>query len=204
MKKRTVIVIEGTDGSGKETQAKLLTKSLERKGIEVMPLSFLCYGTPACASVEMYLRGEFGKNPGDVSPYAASDAYAIDRYASFKMRWEKSYVNGGVFVADRYTTSNAVHQATKLPPEDRAAFLSWLYDFEYVKMGISAPNLVVYLDIPPEGSLKALAARSEKANEGFLRKSRENALEIAQNSGWVVVKVGNKNGFFQRTLFMPI
>lgn len=207
MSKGTLIVIEGTDGSGKETQAKLLTKSLERRGLEVTLLSFPCYGTPACAPTEMYLRGEFGKNPGDVSPYAASVTYAIDRYASFKTRWENTYNKGGIFIADRYTTSNAVHQASKLPPEERKAFLDWLYDIEYVKMGIPVPDLVIYLDIPPEGTLKALSARSGKpgvqhdiheTNGEFLTKSRENALEIARHSGWLVVKAGDENGFFTR------
>ena len=164
MKKGTLIVIEGTDGSGKETQAKLLCQSLERLCLPVNFLSFPCYGTPACAPVEMYLGGKFGKKPEDVSPYAASVMYAIDRYASFKTRWAAAYEKGEIFVADRYTTSNAVHQAAKLPPEDRAAYLEWLYYIEY--------NIIAE----------------------FLRRSRENALGIVQSSGWKVVAAGNKNG----------
>lgn len=203
MKKGTLIVIEGTDGSGKETQARLLCQALEKKGLSVNFLSFPCYGTPACAPVEMYLGGKFGKKPEDVSPYAASVMYAIDRYASFKTKWAATYEKGEIFVADRYTTSNAVHQAAKLPPEERAAYLKWLYDIEYNKIGIPSPDLVVYLDLTPEASGKMLKERSGKpgvqhdiheTNGEFLRKSRENALGIAWDSGWEVVTAGDKNG----------
>ena len=203
MKKGTLIVIEGTDGSGKETQARLLSQALEKKGLSVNFLSFPCYGTPACAPVEMYLGGKFGKKPEDVSPYAASVMYAIDRYASFKTKWAATYEKGEIFVADRYTTSNAVHQAAKLPPEERAIYLKWLYDIEYNKIGIPSPDLVVYLDLPPEASGKMLKERSGKpgvqhdiheTNGEFLRKSRENALGIARDSGWEVVTAGDKNG----------
>jgi len=203
MKKGTLIVIEGTDGSGKETQARLLCQALEKKGLSVNFLSFPCYGTPACAPVEMYLGGKFGKKPEDVSPYAASVMYAIDRYASFKTKWAATYEKGEIFVADRYTTSNAVHQAAKLPPEEQAAYLKWLYDIEYNKIGIPSPDLVVYLDLTPEASGKMLKERSGKpgvqhdiheTNGEFLRKSRENALGIAWDSGWEVVTAGDKNG----------
>lgn len=203
MKKGTLIVIEGTDGSGKETQARLLCQALEKKGLSVNFLSFPCYRTPACAPVEMYLGGKFGKKPEDVSPYAASVMYAIDRYASFKTKWAATYEKGEIFVADRYTTSNAVHQAAKLPPEERAAYLKWLYDIEYNKIGIPSPDLVVYLDLTPEASGKMLKERSGKpgvqhdiheTNGEFLRKSRENALGIARDSGWEVVTAGDKNG----------
>lgn len=203
MKKGTLIVIEGTDGSGKETQARLLCQALEKKGLSVNFLSFPCYGTSACAPVEMYLGGKFGKKPEDVSPYAASVMYAIDRYASFKTKWAATYEKGEIFVADRYTTSNAVHQAAKLPPEERAAYLKWLYDIEYNKIGIPSPDLVVYLDLTPEASGKMLKERSGKpgvqhdiheTNGEFLRKSRENALGIARDSGWEVVTAGDKNG----------
>lgn len=203
MKKGTLVVIEGTDGSGKETQAKLLCQTLERKCFPVNFLSFPCYGTPACAPVEMYLGGKFGKKPEDVSPYAASVMYAIDRYASFKTKWAAAYARGEIFVADRYTTSNAVHQAAKLPLDERASFLEWLYDIEYKKISIPAPDLVVYLDLPPEASGKMLKDRSGKpgvqhdiheTNSEFLRKSRENALGIAKDSGWEIVAAGDKNG----------
>lgn len=207
MKKGTLIVIEGTDGSGKETQARLLCQALEKKGLSVNFLSFPCYGTPACAPVEMYLGGKFGKKPEDVSPYAASVMYAIDRYASFKTKWAATYEKGEIFVADRYTTSNAVHQAAKLPPEERAAYLKWLYDIEYNKIGIPSPDLVVYLDLTPEASGKMLKERSGKpgvqhdiheTNGEFLRKSRENALGIARDSGWEVVTAGDKNGAYTK------
>ena len=211
MKKGTLIVIEGTDGSGKETQARLLCQALEKKGLSVNFLSFPCYGTPACAPVEMYLGGKFGKKPEDVSPYAASVMYAIDRYASFKTKWAATYEKGEIFVADRYTTSNAVHQAAKLPPEERAIYLKWLYDIEYNKIGIPSPDLVVYLDLPPEASGKMLKERSGKpgvqhdiheTNGEFLRKSRENALGIARDCCWEVVTEGDKFGPYTKESFI--
>ena len=122
---------------------------------------------------------------------------------SFKTKWAATYEKGEIFVADRYTTSNAVHQAAKLPPEERAAYLKWLYDIEYNKIGIPSPDLVVYLDLTPEASGKMLKERSGKpgvqhdiheTNGEFLRKSRENALGIARDSGWEVVTAGDKNG----------
>lgn len=82
-----LIVIEGTDGTGKETQTKLLGRALLSEGINLKEISFPHYGTTACGPVEMYLRGDFGKNPEDVSPYAATTLYAIDRFASYKMEW---------------------------------------------------------------------------------------------------------------------
>ena len=163
MEKGRLIVLEGTDGSGKETQTRLLCESLEKKGCKLQRLSFPCYGTPAAVSLEMYLRGDFGKHPGDVGPYAASMFYATDRFASYKTGWGKFYEDGGMVISDRYTTSNAIHQGCKLPDGKRQDYLEWLYDFEYQKIGLPAPDLVIYLDVPTEISVKNAAERAGKA-----------------------------------------
>ena len=123
-----LIVIEGTDGSGKSTQFRLLTSRLEQEQIPFQKLVFPRYSEPSSALIRMYLGGEFGTSPNSVNAYAASTVYAVDRYASYKMDWGEWYENGGLVVSDRYTTSNAVHQASKEPEEGRKAFLSWLYD----------------------------------------------------------------------------
>ena len=108
-----LIVLEGTDGSGKSTQFRLLCERLEREGIPFRRLVFPQYQEPSSALLRMYLNGEFGSHPSDVNPYAASTFYAVDRYASWKKVWGEYYQNGGLVLSDRYTTSNAVHQACK-------------------------------------------------------------------------------------------
>ena len=133
-----LIVIEGTDGSGKSTQFRLLTQRLNQEGKAFEQLVFPQYSEPSSALIRMYLGGEFGTHPGDVNAYAASAFFAVDRYASFQKVWGQYYKDGGLIVSDRYTTSNAVHQASKEPEEKRADFLAWLYDFEYDNLGFPA------------------------------------------------------------------
>ncbi|MBO5852681.1 MAG: thymidylate kinase, partial [Clostridia bacterium] len=156
-----LIVIEGLDGSGKSTHLKLLPEGLKNIGIDSKSVSFPCYEDDSSALIKMYLAGEFGSKPGDVNAYAASCFYACDRYASFKKNWGEYYKGGGVVVSGRYTTSNAVHQCSKLEKEQWADFLDWLYDFEYVKLGIPKPDKVIFLDMPTEVSQKLLDGRYE-------------------------------------------
>ena len=143
-----LIVIEGTDGSGKSTQFRLLTERLSQEGKKFQRLVFPQYAEPSSALIRMYLGGEFGTNPSDVNAYAASAFYAVDRYASYKKVWGKWYEEGGLVVSDRYTTSNAVHQASKEPEDQQGTFLNWLYEFEYGKLGLPRPDLTIYLDVP--------------------------------------------------------
>ena len=136
-----LIVIEGLDGSGKGTQAELLAKNLEAQGKAVRKISFPDYVSDSSALVKMYLSGQFGSRPEDVNAYAASTFYAVDRFASFKRDWGGFYEDGGIVVADRYTTSNAVHQCSKLPQEQWDAFLAWLFDFEYHLLGMMGDKI---------------------------------------------------------------
>ena len=154
-----LIVIEGTDGSGKSTQFRLLTDRLESEQVKFQKLVFPQYSEPSSALIRMYLGGEFGKSPSDVNAYAASAFYSVDRYASYRKVWGKWYEEGGLVVSDRYTTSNAVHQASKEPEDKREDFLNWLYDFEYDKLGLPRPDLVLYLDMPTEKSVELLRGR---------------------------------------------
>ena len=135
-------VIEGLDGSGKATQAKLLAAHLAESGCKVMEITFPDYESDSSALVKMYLSGQFGDKPDDVNPYAASSFYAVDRYASYKTKWGSFYEAGGIVIADRYTTSNAVHQCSKLPPEQWNDFLRWAFDYEYRLLGLPAPDAV--------------------------------------------------------------
>ena len=191
--KGKLIVFEGTDGSGKATQTRLLAERLRSEGKEIRQITFPRYDNDSSALIRMYLGGEFGTEPGDVNAYAASAFYAVDRFASYKQDWGGFYENGGLVVADRYTTSNAVHQASKLPKEEREAYLNWLFHFEYELMGLPKPDVVFYLDIPTEitGEMrrKREAATNTQADihekdEQYLRRCRENAVAVADFCGW--------------------
>lgn len=194
--KGQLIVIEGLDGSGKATQANRLLEALAAQGKPVRKVSFPNYASDASAPIRMYLAGEFGKDPSAVNAYAASTFFAVDRYASFKKDWAEFYENGGIIIADRYTTSNAVHQCSKLPKEQWDGYLSWLFDFEYRLMGIPAPDRVIYLQVDPTVSQKLMTGRyrgdeSKKdiheSNLSYLDRSREAAEYCAQALGWQTV-----------------
>lgn len=159
-----LIVFEGVDGSGKSTQYKLLCDHLKEQGIVFRNLVFPRYSEPSSALIRMYLAGEFGDKPGDVNAYAASAFFAVDRYASYVQDWRAFYLAGGLVVTDRYTTSNAVHQASKLPPEEREGFLRWLYEFEYERMGLPVPDLVLFVDADLETALSHLRKRETETN----------------------------------------
>lgn len=193
MSKGRLLVIEGLDGSGKATQAKLLASHLAESGRKVMEITFPDYESDSSALVKMYLSGQFGDKPDDVNPYAASSFYAVDRYASYKTKWGSFYEAGGIVIADRYTTSNAVHQTSKLPAGERRAFLDWLFDFEYGKLGLPAPTRVLYLDMPTELTEQMMRRREQQThthadiheqNDAYLRACRENAASVVDYCGW--------------------
>ncbi len=154
-----LIVIEGLDGSGKATQAKRLAAALTAEGKSVKEISFPNYESDSSALVKMYLSGAFGGAPGDVNAWAASIFYAADRYAGMKQDWGRFYEAGGILIADRYTTSNAVHQCCKLPAGDWDQYLEWLFDLEYRKLGLPEPDKVLYLRLPVEYSLRLMTER---------------------------------------------
>jgi len=201
--KGKLIVLEGTDGSGKATQAKLLLRSLEEQGVLCREIDFPRYGNPFAGPVTRYLQGALGSRPGDVNAYAASTMFAVDRYASYKEDWGGFYESGGVVVANRYTTSNAVHQASKLPEGERRAYLDWLFDLEYCRLGLPKPDLVLYLDMPAETADRLMRRREQETNTqadiherdaAYLRRCRENARRIARDLGWTVVDCAAGDG----------
>jgi len=191
-----LIVIEGTDGSGKSTQFGLLTQRLEREHRAFQKLVFPQYSEPSSALIKMYLGGEFGTSPSDVNAYASSAFYAVDRFASYKKVWGQWYENGGLVVSDRYTTSNAVHQASKEPCEKQPEFLKWLYEFEYEKLGLPRPDLVLYLDMPTDFTEKLLRRREQatnthadihEQNHDYLATCRRAGKAAAAYYGWTVI-----------------
>lgn len=191
--KGKLIVIEGLDGSGKSTQLSLLKQRLAAQGVCVTRIKLPNYDDPSCELVKMYLAGRFGGSPDAVNAYAASSFYAVDRYVSYHCYWKEAYCAGGIILADRYTTSNAYHQITKLSEDERDSYLEWLEDFEYGKLGIPAPDAVVYLDMPIEASQKLMTSRyngdeSKKdiheKNVAYLAACREAAEYSCEKLGW--------------------
>ena len=196
MKKGKILVIEGTDGSGKQTQTKMLAEKLEKEGMPFMEISFPRYEKTSSEFVKMYLNGEFGEKAEDVSAYTASTFYALDRYVSYKKEFGEFYNNGGIILADRYTTSNMVHQASKIQDDkDREKFLNWLYDYEYKILAIPQPDTVIYLNMPRKYAIQLMKDRENKIthqvqkdihekDEEYLQKAYENACNLAKKYNW--------------------
>lgn len=191
-----IIVIEGLDGSGKATQTDLLYKKLISEGKNVKKLTFPCYDSQSSALVKMYLGGELGDDPNAVNPYTASAFYAVDRVASFLKDWKTDYDNGTIFLCDRYSTSNPIYQLSKLNENEFDNFLEWLNDFEHTKLGIPAPDFVLYLNMPIDISQSLMAKRyngdEEKKdihekNISFLEKCHKSAKYCANKLGWEVI-----------------
>lgn len=192
-----LIVIEGLDGSGKSTQIEILKKRLADCGKSVKQIKLPDYDSKSSTLVKMYLGGEFGDDPSDVNTYAASLFYTVDRYANYKNVWETEYLDGTLILADRYTTSNAVHQTVKLPKENWDSYLDWLFETEYVKVGVPKPDSVIFLDMDVDISQKLMSKRYcgeetkkdvHEANVDYLKRCHEAALYAAKRFGWSVIK----------------
>ena len=196
-KKCKLIIIEAGDGAGKATQTKALYEHLCREGYRVHRVEFPDYAADSSMLVRMYLRGDFGGHAEDVNAYAASTFFAVDRYASYRMKWKKAYEAGAIILADRYTTSNMVHQAVKLTDrEERESFLDWLRDFEFNKLGLPVPDKVVFLDMDPEVADQLIAARAaaqaqerdiHERDKEYLHRCHAAYEELAKKYGWTRV-----------------
>jgi dTMP kinase len=187
-----LIVLEGLDGSGKSTQMEQLKTRCAAAGLPVRHVKLPDYDSPACAAVRMYLDGKLGDSPSDVNAWAASSFYAVDRFVSYQTKWKDAYQSGTIILADRYTTSNAYHQMVKLPRAQWDDFLAWLADYEYDKLGLPRPDLVLYLDMPIAVSQDLMEQRGavldiHERNRQYLSDCREAALYVAQKRGWHVV-----------------
>lgn len=192
-----LIIMEGIDGSGKSTQYKILRERLAAEGTEFRSIVFPRYTEESSALIRAYLGGQFGDRPGDVNPYAASTFFAVDRFASFKTDWGDYYKQGGLVLADRYTTSNACHQGSKLPPEERQEYLDWLYDFEFRLMELPKPDLVLYLDIDVEVSHRLMERRQNDTHTradihekdlAYLAECLEAGRYAAEHYGWTRIR----------------
>lgn len=198
-KGRMFVIESGTDGSGKATQTKLLYDRLIKDGYRVKKVTYPNYDSDSSALVKMYLRGDFGKKADDVDAYIASTFYAADRYASYKTEWEDFYLEGGIIIADRYTTSNMVHQASKMDDiEEREKFLEWLDEYEYGLYGLPKPSEVFFLDVPVKVSEELMKDRKNKitnedekdiheSDHNYLVKTYNNSKFVADKYNWNIV-----------------
>jgi len=175
------IIFEGIDGSGKSTQSKLFRRYLEKKGLDVVEISFPQYGKKSAGLVEEYLSGKYG-NSREVGPYRASIFFACDRYdASFQI---KKWLNDGkIVIADRYVSSNAGHQGGKMSDsKERTDFLTWLYDLEYNIFKIPKPDIVFILktssQIAQKMSGKVTDEDKKKKKASFLGKKKRDIHEL--------------------------
>ncbi|HEY4500453.1 MAG TPA: thymidylate kinase [Candidatus Paceibacterota bacterium] len=203
------IVIDGTDGSGKATQTKLLIERLRKEGREVMDLDFPQYGNPSAFFVEKYLRGEYG-SADMVGPYRGSIFYALDRYdKSFEVKkWLKE---GKIVVANRYVSANMGHQTGKIKSKkDRDKFLEWVTHLEFDIFGIPKPDKVILLYMPPAVGQKLVDQKSAReyirgkkrdiheADLNHLQNAADAYKYVAEKFKWDVIKCANDDKIFSR------
>lgn len=192
-KKSKLIVIDGLDGSGKATQSKLLCERLCEMGYKARTISFPDYDSDSSALVKMYLGGQLGSSPDDVNAYAASTFYAVDRVASYINTWRKDCETYDYIIADRYTTSNIIHQMAKVLESERDSYIDWLFDFEYNRLELPAPDQVIFLDVDPAISQKLIYGRyggdeSKKdiheSDVAYLLRCRSSAVYAIEHLDW--------------------
>lgn len=196
-----LLVLDGLDCSGKETQTKILEEKLVKMGLNASKVSFPNYRDESSSLVTLYLDGKIHKNPFLVNPWAASSFYACDRYISYEKSWKESYVKSDVLVADRYISSNIIHQMPKIEKNKWEYFISWVYDYEVTKLGLPKEDMLIYLDINTSFSSNLLAKKKmpldiHEKNLSYLKACREAALFAAKKLGWFVLKCYNENGVF--------
>lgn len=200
--KTKFIAIEGLDGSGKETQTNLLYEKLKERQNNVLKLSFPDYKSKSSDLVKMYLSGEISQNADEINAYAASSFYSADRYISFIKNWKKQYEAGSIILTDRYTTSNQIYQTAKLPKQNWKEFIEWIEDFEYKKLSLPSPDLVIFLNVPVEISQQLMLKRYSgdeakkdiyESNVEFLKKCHASAMYCAEKLNWQVINCAENN-----------
>ena len=192
-----LIAIDGVDASGKQTHTELLAEYLKSCGIKVRRLSFPAYDSPSSEPVKMYLSGKLGTHADDVDAYCASTLFAADRFVTYRTDWHTDYEDADtVIIADRYVSSNMIHQAGKIDnTADKDKFLEWLFDFEFRLYNLPEPDLTLFLDMPPEYGRKLMQNRDNKfsgsaeldiheRDTSYLEKSYANAKYVAEKFGW--------------------
>ncbi len=178
------------------TQFSLLTRRLQARGVDFRTMVFPQYTELSSALIRMYRRRVRRASLGRQRLHGL-DLHAVDRFAAFRKVWGEYYRNGGLMLSDRYTTSNAVHQASKEPEQGpREVFLRGSYDLEYRHMGLPVPDLVLYLDVPteltgqdaaPPRARYAYARGHPRAEYGLSAPLLRHGLQAAKYYGWTVI-----------------
>ena len=191
-----LIAIDGVDASGKQTHTEMLLKKLVDDGYNVKLITFPDYNSESSALVKMYLSGKFGDKPEDVNAYAASSFFAADRFASYRTGWKKDYEEDVIIIADRYTSSNMIHQASKIADKKEVdKFLDWLFELEFKIYGLPVPDITFFLDMPVKYGQELMKNRENKfdsnlqkdiheRNSEYLEKSYDNACYVANKLSW--------------------
>ena len=186
-----LIVIDGLDGSGKATQSEILKSRLEADGYNVYKISFPNYYSKSSGPIQMYLGGEIGDNVNELSPYGCSAFYAIDRFITYIRELKKIFEDkSAVVIADRYVSSNIIHQASKIEDDkERIEFYRWLYDLEYIKFGLPKEDILIYLDMPVWKSQSLMSKRYDgeedkkdlhESNKEYLNTCRKMVYKAAE------------------------
>ena len=172
-KKGLFIAIEGTDGSGKGTQFKLLVSALRREGHKVATLDFPQYGKKSAFYVEQYLNCKYGKK---VSPYIASLFYALDRYST-RTKLKSWLKQGKVVVANRFTLSSAAHQGGKIKSsKELKKYWQWLFNLEFKVLGLPRPNLTILLHMPAKTAQQLVL---KKAPRNYIKSGKKKDIHEA-------------------------
>jgi len=186
-----LIILDGIDGSGKSTQFELLKKRLESENTEFRYIRFPRYAEQSSLFVREYLAGALGGGADAVSPYVASAFYAHDRMCAFRGELGEYLAGGGMLLCDRYTTSNAILQGAKITGEARFEFSDWLFDYEYTRLGLPEPDMVLLLNMPAEKAAELIEARGEQTDiherVDFLSRAERSGLDMAERYGWKVI-----------------
>ena len=200
-----IVVIEGTDGSGKQTQSVKLYERLKAEGYNVIRQSFPNYESNSSAPVKMYLGGELCENASDMDAYQTSALFAVDRLCTYQKDLKSHYDAGGIIILDRYTQSNMLHQAGKIKDlAQRDEFLEWLDNFEFNELKLPRADKVIFLDVPPKVSMRLARERGElkagtkqdihEKDAGHLIDAYNSGKYVANKYNWQVIScVANDN-----------
>ena len=193
MSRGKIIVLEGLDGSGKCTQSKLLFNKIVSIGRKAKLVSMPNYESESSGPVKMYLNGEISDNLYDINSFASSSFFAVDRFINYFVSWKNLYENEGFdIICDRYSTSNMIFQIAKLDEKNWDDFLNWIHDYEYNKLNIPKPDVVIYLKVPLEISSNLVRLRSKNSdlhekNFDFLERCSIVADYVSRKFGWNVI-----------------
>jgi dTMP kinase len=202
---KKIFVIEGTDGSGKETQTKALFERLTNEGNTIYKTSFPNYNSQSSGPVKEYLSGNISQNPNDISAKAASLFYAVDRYITYKEEIEKIYNDDKtIILLDRYVSSNLLHQGSKIiaNSDDYTKldeFTNWIYEREFGDLELPKPNEVFFLYVPTQYTLKMMENRKNKitnndkkdiheSDTNHLLNSVKSGLYLAKKLNWNIIE----------------